>query len=56
MGVGVPVAMAVNVTLEVEPTVTVWLIGWTMTTGGATVTVTAALFVVAEDTELVNTA
>jgi hypothetical protein len=56
VGVGLPVAAAVNVTLD--PSGTVWLTGFVVTTGVelAEFTVNVAAVLVAEPTELVNTA
>lgn len=56
VGVGVPLAAAVKLTLA--PAVTVWLVGLVVTTGGAgaELTVKVAAVVVALPTELVNTA
>jgi hypothetical protein len=55
VGVGVPLAAAVKVT--VLPELTDWLIGWVVMTGAmAGITVMVAALVVADPTELVNTA
>jgi hypothetical protein len=56
VGVGLPVAAAVNVALD--PAVTVWLTGFVVTTGAELTefTVNVAAVLVAELTELMNTA
>ena len=56
VGVGVPLAAALK--LAVRPVLTVWLVGFVVTTGaaGAGFTVSVAAVVVADPAEFVNTA
>ena len=54
VGVGVPLAAAVNV--AVKPGATTWFVGWVVTVGATAVTVSVAALVVVEPTTFVKTA